>query len=99
MSGGRAEGEGEMMPARPRHIPHNTERKRVNDRPITWHVYYAGVRVGVIVERSGVPSAHRKCGASRSLILQPLSEIQRDRLRAAFLFVSAVASGCRRNAQ
>jgi DNA-binding MarR family transcriptional regulator len=26
MSGGRAEGEGEMMPARPRHIPHNTER-------------------------------------------------------------------------
>jgi hypothetical protein len=30
-------------------------RKRVNDRPATWHVHYAGVRVGVIVERSGVP--------------------------------------------
>jgi hypothetical protein len=30
-------------------------RKRVNDRPLTWHVHYAGVRVGVIVERSGAP--------------------------------------------
>jgi hypothetical protein len=29
-------------------------RKRVNDRPVTWHVNYAGVRVGTIVERSGV---------------------------------------------
>jgi hypothetical protein len=29
-------------------------RKCVNDRPMTWHVHYAGVRVGVIVERSGV---------------------------------------------
>jgi hypothetical protein len=29
-------------------------RKRVNDRPVTWHVHYAGVRVGMIVERSGV---------------------------------------------
>jgi hypothetical protein len=28
-------------------------RKRVNDRPVTWHIHYAGVRVGVIVERSG----------------------------------------------
>jgi len=30
-------------------------RKRVNDRPVTWHVHYAGVRVGMIVERSGAP--------------------------------------------
>jgi len=30
-------------------------RKRVNDRPETWRVHYAGVRVGVIVERSGAP--------------------------------------------
>lgn len=30
-------------------------RKRVNDRPVTWHVHYAGVRVGAIVERSGAP--------------------------------------------
>src|ERR1035437_5464016 len=30
-------------------------RKRVNDRPETWHVHYAGVRVGLIVERSGPP--------------------------------------------
>jgi hypothetical protein len=30
-------------------------RKRVNDRPVTWHVHYAGVRDGVIVERSGAP--------------------------------------------
>jgi hypothetical protein len=29
-------------------------RKCVNDRPVTWHVHYAGVRVGMIVERSGV---------------------------------------------
>ena len=29
-------------------------RKRVNDRPATWHVHYVGVRVGVIVARSGV---------------------------------------------
>jgi hypothetical protein len=39
-------------------------RKRVNDRPVTWHVHYAGVRVGVIVERSGIansaePGEHR----------------------------------------
>jgi hypothetical protein len=35
-------------------------RKRVNDRPATWHVHYAGVRVGVIVERSGTPpSSHQ----------------------------------------
>jgi hypothetical protein len=32
-------------------------RKRVNDRPKTWHVHYAGVRVGTIVERSGVANA------------------------------------------
>jgi len=30
-------------------------RKRVHNRPETWHVHYAGVRVGVIVERSGAP--------------------------------------------
>jgi hypothetical protein len=30
-------------------------RKRVNDRPVTWHAHYAGVRVGVIVEQSGAP--------------------------------------------
>jgi hypothetical protein len=29
-------------------------RKRVNDRPQTWHVHYAGARVGMIIERSGV---------------------------------------------
>src|SRR5450759_3314855 len=34
-------------------------RKRVNDRPATWHVHYAGVRVGVIVERSGIGSRRR----------------------------------------
>jgi hypothetical protein len=30
-------------------------RKRVNNRPVTWHIRYAGVRVGVICERSGAP--------------------------------------------
>ena len=29
-------------------------RKPVNDRPEAWHIHYAGVRVGMIVERSGV---------------------------------------------
>jgi hypothetical protein len=29
-------------------------RKRTNNRPVTWHIHYAGVRVGLIVERSGV---------------------------------------------
>jgi hypothetical protein len=28
--------------------------ERVNDRPVTWHAHYAGVRVGMIVERRGV---------------------------------------------
>ena len=36
--------------------------KRVNDRPETWHVHYAGVRVGVIVDRSGAPP--RQIGGS-----------------------------------
>ena len=30
-------------------------RKRVRDGPETWSVHYGGVRVGVIVERSGAP--------------------------------------------
>jgi hypothetical protein len=30
-------------------------RKRVNDQPVSWHVHCAGVRVGVIAERSGAP--------------------------------------------
>ncbi len=29
-------------------------RRRVHRRPETWHIHYAGVRVGMIVERSGV---------------------------------------------
>src|SRR5450432_2522165 len=29
---------------------------RVNDRPVTWDVHYAGVRVGTITERSGNPT-------------------------------------------
>ena len=29
-------------------------RKRVNDRPERWHVHYAGVRVGLILERVGI---------------------------------------------
>ena len=32
-------------------------RKRVNDRPETWHIRYAGVSVGMILERSGVAKA------------------------------------------
>jgi hypothetical protein len=30
-------------------------RKRVNDHPECWHIHNAGVRVGVIAERSGHP--------------------------------------------
>jgi hypothetical protein len=30
-------------------------RKCVRDQPETWHVQYAGVRVGVICQRSGAP--------------------------------------------
>src|SRR5450759_4060852 len=44
-------------PLRPRfnrRMPELT-RKRVNNRPMTWHVHYAGVRVGVVIERSGAP--------------------------------------------
>jgi hypothetical protein len=29
-------------------------RKRVNDRPVTWHVHYADVRVGMIVIKLSV---------------------------------------------
>jgi hypothetical protein len=58
-------------------------RKRVNDRPVTWHVHYAGVRVGVIVERSGaLPTSDQwewHCGfyaairASSGSALRPVS--------------------------
>jgi hypothetical protein len=34
-------------------------RKRTNDRPETWHIFYGDVRVGVIVERSGAPPIYR----------------------------------------
>jgi hypothetical protein len=44
-------------------------RKRVNDRPVTWHIHYAGVRVGVIVERSGVPPSF----GSMAMVLRFLS--------------------------
>jgi hypothetical protein len=44
---------GQPRPALQWRMPALT-RKRVNDRPVTWHVHYAGVRVGLIVERSGV---------------------------------------------
>jgi len=30
-------------------------RKRVNHQPESWHIHFAGVRVGAIAERSGVP--------------------------------------------
>jgi len=32
-------------------------RKRVNRKPECWHVHYAGVRVGVLAERVGIPGA------------------------------------------
>jgi hypothetical protein len=45
-------------------------RKRINDRPETWHVHYAGVRVGVIVGRSGAPPSSDQwqwhCGSACS---------------------------------
>ena len=36
---------------------HALTRQRVNDRPESWHIYYAGVRVGAIAERSGIPAS------------------------------------------
>jgi hypothetical protein len=35
-------------------------RKRVHDQPETWHIHFAGVRVGMIANRSGVGSATQK---------------------------------------
>jgi len=32
-------------------------RKRVNERPDSWHIHFAGVRVGAIAERSGIPTS------------------------------------------
>ncbi|ERR1019366_4953985 len=43
-------------------------RKRVNDRPVTWYVHYAGVRVGVIVERSGARHVRQTATSSASSI-------------------------------
>jgi hypothetical protein len=42
-------------------------RKRVNEQPESWHIHFAGVRVGAIAERSGIPASsdHRwqwSCG-------------------------------------
>ena len=34
----------------------NLTRKRVNDGRETWHIHYAGVQVGMIIERSGNPT-------------------------------------------
>ena len=34
----------------------NLTRRRVNDGPETWHIHYAGVQVGMIIERSGNPT-------------------------------------------
>jgi len=32
-------------------------RKHVSDWPETWHIHYAGVRVGMILERSGIANS------------------------------------------
>jgi hypothetical protein len=34
----------------------NLTRRRVNDSPESWHIFYAGVRVGTISERRGNPA-------------------------------------------
>jgi hypothetical protein len=46
-------------------------RKRVNDRPMTWHVHYAGVRVGMIVERSGAPQILMKAALTSAADSRP----------------------------
>jgi hypothetical protein len=38
-------------------------RKRVTDRPETWHIHYAGVRVGVIVEKRSGARRHQISGS------------------------------------
>ena len=30
-------------------------RKQINEQPERWHIHYAGVRVGLIQQRSGAP--------------------------------------------
>ena len=36
---------------------HTLTRKRVNESPECWQIRYAGVRVGAIAERSGIPAS------------------------------------------
>jgi hypothetical protein len=66
-------------------------RKRVHDRPEIWHVHYDGVRVGVIVERSGAPPSSDQwqwiCG------FYPGSNPGDDRHGTAASFAGARADG------
>jgi hypothetical protein len=65
-------------------------RKRINNRPETWYVHYAGVRVGVIVERSGAPPSSDQwqwiCG------FYPGSNPSEDRHGTAATFETARAA-------
>jgi hypothetical protein len=35
-------------------------RKQINEQPERWHIHYAGVRVGLIQQRSGAPPSSNK---------------------------------------
>ena len=45
-------------------------RKRVNERPDSWHIHFAGVRVGAIAERSGVPRRRQIGGNGPAVSIQ-----------------------------
>jgi hypothetical protein len=45
--------------------PHPQARQR---SALTWHIHYAGVRVGVIVERSGVANSAEPLGMALRLL-------------------------------
>jgi hypothetical protein len=64
-------------------------RKRVQDRPETWHIHLADVRVGVIVERVGAPSGSDQWQWCSGLGLKPRDQrsgtaLTFDAARAAF---------------
>jgi hypothetical protein len=64
-------------------------RKRANDRPETWHIHFADVRIGVIVARVGAPPGSDQWQWCAGLGLKPRDQRSGtaatfDQARAAF---------------
>jgi hypothetical protein len=45
-----------------------TQMSSRNGRPDTWHIHDAGVRVGLVMERSGIANAASKADACFSIV-------------------------------